>query len=192
MVEAEDQGKGGFPQSVTCLAAGQSGNCQELDKLPDPIQPYCPPIGPQLTLVACPECHSERVYRDGLRYNADSSSVQRWLCRDCGFRFSEKPLQKTSKESLNTLGALSINRQICAQIEKAKNLDSASEIKTVAGEKSRLEADVDGLGAQYMAYLEREGYVQETRYPYLIRRLSKLGANLHDPKREASDRPAEN
>ena len=128
----------------------------------------------------CPDCGSDRVYRDGLRYNAEDVSVQRWLCRTCKFRFSEKPLQKTSKESLNTLGALSINRQICAL--EAKNLDSASEIKTVAGEKSRLEADVDGLNTQYMAYLEREGYVQETRYPYLIRRLSKLGANLQDPE----------
>jgi integrase len=33
-----------------------------------------------------------------------------------------------------------------------------------------------------MAYLEREGFVQESRFPYLIRRLAKLGANLLDPE----------
>jgi hypothetical protein len=33
-----------------------------------------------------------------------------------------------------------------------------------------------------MAYLEREGYRQETRYVYLIKRLTKLGANLLHPE----------
>lgn len=37
----------------------------------------------------CPECCSERVWRDGVRYLNDGSSVQRWLCRSCGYRFSE-------------------------------------------------------------------------------------------------------
>jgi transposase-like protein len=42
----------------------------------------------------CPQCGSQRLYRDGLRYLADGTSVQRWLCRDCDYRFSEKPSQK--------------------------------------------------------------------------------------------------
>jgi integrase len=60
-------------------------------------------------------------------------------------------------------------------------LETQTEIKTVAGEKSQL-ANVEGLVAQFMAYLEREGYTQETRYAYLIRRLARLGANLLDPE----------
>jgi hypothetical protein len=69
--------------------------------------------------------------------------VQRWLCRVCGYRFSGKrplnPLQKTSKQSLNTSLALVSKRQICAL--EAKNLDSAAEIKTVAGDLERLPQD---------------------------------------------------
>jgi len=37
----------------------------------------------------CPECGSSKVWRDGLRYLSDGRAVQRWLCRSCGFRFSD-------------------------------------------------------------------------------------------------------
>jgi len=36
----------------------------------------------------CPQCHNQRVWKDGLRETA-RGSVQRWICRDCGYRFSE-------------------------------------------------------------------------------------------------------
>jgi transposase-like protein len=39
-------------------------------------------------VVKCPECGSTRVWRDGLRYLAKGGVVQRWYCRDCGYRFS--------------------------------------------------------------------------------------------------------
>jgi integrase len=58
-------------------------------------------------------------------------------------------------------------------------LTQATENKTVAGEKSQ---DVKGLVTQFMAYLEREGYCKDTRYPYWLERLAKLGANLLDPE----------
>jgi integrase len=36
----------------------------------------------------CPECGSSRLYKDGLRYTNEGPK-QRFLCRDCGYRFSE-------------------------------------------------------------------------------------------------------
>lgn len=44
---------------------------------------------PKSSSVKCPECGSEKLYKDGLRYRKDGSTVQRWLCRNCGFRFSQ-------------------------------------------------------------------------------------------------------
>ncbi|MEM1589910.1 MAG: hypothetical protein QXZ68_07725 [Candidatus Bathyarchaeia archaeon] len=38
--------------------------------------------------LCCPECSSKRLYKDGLRYLADGKTVQRYSCRDCGYRFS--------------------------------------------------------------------------------------------------------
>ena len=120
----------------------------------------------------CPNCHSKRNWKDGLR-RTSFGSIQRYNCQDCGYRFSEK----SYKDSL-----LSENSQLCAINEEAKKLDTATEIKTVAGEEKQLNADTEGLIAQYLAYLEKEGHVQETRYPYLIKRLARLGANLKDPE----------
>lgn len=41
----------------------------------------------------CPECGSERLYKDGLRYLPCGGSVQRYLCRTCGHRFSKPSKQ---------------------------------------------------------------------------------------------------
>jgi integrase len=128
----------------------------------------------------CPECSSKKLYRDGIRYLADGFSVQRWLCRDCGYRFSEKPLQTKQEWSINTSNSLESKRRICAK--KAKNLTQATEIKTVAGEIERLPQDIKGLITKYMAYLEKEGYCAETSYISFLKRLVNLGANLLDPE----------
>jgi len=50
-------------------------------KLVDGDQPHQPPM-------RCPQCRSARVWKDGARQIADRK-VQRYLCRDCAFRFSE-------------------------------------------------------------------------------------------------------
>jgi integrase len=40
-------------------------------------------------MLKCPKCGSVRLYRAGFRYLSNGKTVQRWLCRNCGFRFSE-------------------------------------------------------------------------------------------------------
>jgi hypothetical protein len=73
-------------------------------QLPDPLK------------VRCPACGSHRLYKDGLRYLSDESSIQRYLCRDCNYRFTEpgkasKPLKKISNWKINTSSTLTLNRQ---------------------------------------------------------------------------------
>jgi hypothetical protein len=71
-------------------------------KLDSPNPLAQPPIQP------CPECGSRLLYKDGLRYLRDGSSLQRWLCRKCGYRFSErKPLQKNLRWQINRASAIS-------------------------------------------------------------------------------------
>jgi integrase len=131
----------------------------------------------------CPEGSSLRLYRDGLRYLSGSENVQRWLCRDCGYRFSEKqvePLQETSKQSIIGHSAIVSNYRLSAILQQAKKLDT-TETKTIAGESPRL-TQAKGLVTQFMAYMEKEGYSEETQYPAIIKRLAKIGANLLDPE----------
>lgn len=40
----------------------------------------------------CPECNSEKIWKDGFRYPR-GIKVQRYLCRVCGYRFSEKSVK---------------------------------------------------------------------------------------------------
>jgi predicted Zn-ribbon and HTH transcriptional regulator len=125
----------------------------------------------------CPTCNSARVYRDGLRRRSSGETAQRFLCRDCGYRFSKKKLKiiktlprKNSQRALNTSVDIFKNSQLCAVKEEAKKLGTATETKNVAGEKRQ---DVRGLVTQFMVYLEREGYCKDTRYPYWLGRLAK-------------------
>ena len=61
--------------------------------------------------LQCPECLSQKLYKDGLRYLNNGAATQRWLCRDCGHRFSQKSCH--SSESLQRLSRVhtqSLNR----------------------------------------------------------------------------------
>ena len=58
-------------------------------------------------------------------------AIQRFLCRNCGFSFSEKSYKIS----------LTDNSQLCAIYDvEAKKLDYATETKTVAGEEKQLNA----------------------------------------------------
>jgi len=145
-----------------------------------------PSLEPQLL---CPECGSPRLYRDGLRYLNDSVAVQRWLCRKCGYRFSEKgpeepsgPIKEKSDWSLKGENHTHRDRQVCVALARgAKNLDAA-ETRTVAGTSLEPNADIKGIIAKYLSYLEREGHAKDITYPRILRTLWKRGANLHDPE----------
>jgi len=51
--------------------------------------------------IRCPQCTSQRVWKDGLR-KTSNGEVQRWLCRSCGFRFSESTAH--SQVKVNVFG----------------------------------------------------------------------------------------
>jgi len=50
--------------------------------------------------VRCPECGSDSLYKDGLRYT-NFRKVQRYLCRFCGYRFSQSNIKVNVAEKVN-------------------------------------------------------------------------------------------
>ncbi|MEM3880906.1 MAG: tyrosine-type recombinase/integrase [Candidatus Bathyarchaeia archaeon] len=130
-------------------------------------------------LLRCPECGSERLYRDGLRYLSSGEAVQRWLCRSCGYRFSEKRFSENSFKECQTEYA---NRQVCAILEEAKNLSNAQETRTCAGERETQQQEAKGIIVEYGFYLLKQGYAEATIQGRvkLLRRLVALGADLAD------------
>jgi len=159
--------------------------------------------------LRCPQCGSAKLWRDGIRYTG-FGQVQRYLCRNCGYRFSNpnsktfqdlvQPIyrgargstQSNSKtvskriatiqtKSLKSTSDKTLYRQICVTDAKgAKNLVAAERQKQAAGISPK--ADVKGIIAKYLAYLEREGYAKDITYPRILHTLHKRGANLYDPE----------
>jgi integrase len=114
----------------------------------------------------CPNCHSKRNWKDGIR-ETEFGTVQRLLCRDCGFRFSAK----SNIELVPSSG-----RQLRALSKDAKKLDSQAEIKTVCvGEKDSL--------IEYAWRLKKKGLGIKTieLRCYILAALQKKGANLNNP-----------
>lgn len=65
----------------------------------------------------CPECGSVRTWKDGLRYT-NTKTIQRWLCRDCGFRFSQTTAHRLVK--------LNITSQVLESSNSGKNFAERS------------------------------------------------------------------
>jgi len=83
--------------------------------------------------------------------------------------------------SLNTVVALPYNRQIC--VEETKNLDSTTEIKTVAGDKE-ITQQSRGRFIKFLSALENDGRHENSAKLYVryLERLESAGANLLDPE----------
>jgi transposase-like protein len=123
----------------------------------------------------CPECHSKRNWKDGIR-ETNFGSIQRFLCRDCCTRFSDKSNIEYRKSRRCQLSAIRT---------EAKKLDTQAETKTVcAGERSlqNVPQEARGLIAKFMAYLERQGYYEKSAYLKLLKILAKDGADLRSPE----------
>jgi predicted RNA-binding Zn-ribbon protein involved in translation (DUF1610 family) len=140
-------------------------------------------------VAKCPQCGSKKTWKDGIRETA-FGDVQRYLCRNCGYRFSEKkaelPLKVNSRQSINTCDALISEYRLNAILQEAKKLDYATETKTVAGDtKPQIEQQKrKGLIINFMLYMKKQGYRPSTikNRAELIKTLLNQGVDLNNPE----------
>jgi site-specific recombinase XerD len=163
---------------------------------PKPNRLYQPPKQPR---PPCPLCASKRIYKDGMRYLSKGATVQRWLCRDCNYRFSErnhnKPLQKSSNWHINTASALTLGCQERGESRKRRATTLQAGGTSLVMSKTRQEkaqregiattnADLKGKIVQYLWYMKKQGYAETTfqTYAKILEMLVRLGSNLNDPE----------
>jgi integrase len=140
-------------------------------------------------MPVCPDCGSERVWKDGLR-STNTGQIQRYLCRDCGYRFSEtgfnrsnepEPTQNLHRLKLNTSSSLLDNCQICVtQPTETKNLVKVEPLlKQVAGADS----ETKGKILEYAWKLKKLGLAPATIKGriYKLRQLVRAGSDLMNP-----------
>lgn len=123
----------------------------------------------------CPECDSKLLYKDGRRYLGDGSSLQRYLCRSCGHRFSsERSIIKTVDDKQG-------NSQICVSLERSKNLAAATESLTVAGDNTQ--QTVKGKLLEFGWQMQKRQLSEQTIKHRLYRLgvLVKKGVDLSNP-----------
>ncbi|MBT0160812.1 tyrosine-type recombinase/integrase [Candidatus Bathyarchaeota archaeon A05DMB-2] len=136
----------------------------------------------------CPQCGSNKLFKDGLRYLKDGSTTQRWLCRNCFYRFSEqKALQKSLRGSINSSTDLFSNRQVCDCLtEASKNLTTVETRQEQAQREGTAPNIMEQKGrmAELAWSLKKANYADETirMVNSALRTLIARGANLSDPE----------
>ena len=125
-------------------------------------------------IASCPQCHSNRLFKDGMRQLSDGSTVQRWLCRDCSYRFSD--VHNNSKTDY----IIQTSSQVCAILQDAKNLTTATEINVAGDQKQN--SDFKGLMTVYMVKAVQKGMAETT----IARNITNLewivkNTDLNDP-----------
>jgi len=146
-------------------------------------------------LKICPECGSTRTWKDGQRRNG-RDKVQRYVCRSCGFRFSDPSNKRvlvpdtagSSEENgkpIYSLNPWTGNRRVCASEVEAKNLVTVESrnIEQAAGATSTTQ-DIKGLLVTYEVKLVQRGLAERTVKDRIkrLKLLIKRGANLLEPK----------
>ena len=136
-----------------------------------------------LSPPSCPECTSQKVWKDGLR-RTRLGDVQRWLCRKCGFRFSKSSLsssegvQKVHRQILNRKIATHSSCQVC--VSEAEGMKNLATVETQTQEKA---AGATALILEYAWQAKKRGLAESTIEQRVkrLRQLVKKGANLTDP-----------
>jgi integrase len=127
-------------------------------------------------MPCCPECGSQKVWKAGFRY-IQGKPIQRYLCRECGFRFSDPEFSRKNEISgFSQTGS----RQICVTETKvAKNLVAEQKNQVLQENKNNTKSHL----VNFSWHLKKLGRSEETikTYANYVKNMAKLG-ELNDPE----------
>jgi integrase/transcription elongation factor Elf1 len=203
MVEAEVQGKASASSGIlgsnsVDIDTGHLRADVDTETPPNEPQPDVTDIIPTARKtvyrkkVQCPECSSSKVFRNGVAYSSFDVKIQRYICRSCGRRFSDRDDLKRAKQvadsylptlSLKSKGTNIENSQVCVLNEEAKNLTLETSEKINVSQKEKLKenatehiinADIDLVIADYQQYIKKEHLVGDLTLSKFVFRLKAL------------------
>jgi len=121
---------------------------------------------------ACPECGSRKIWKDGLRKLADGSRIQRYLCRECGFRFSLDDKSKIRRREYYSVDA---HQEALFLVEEAEALGRRDAGATAKPKE---------LLFNFAWWMKKQGYAESTieLRTDILRFMLKNGVNLYDPE----------
>jgi len=128
--------------------------------------------------IACPQCGSNRIFKDGLRPAHNDSIVQRWVCRDCYYRFSDGgSIQKIVPSFFKNRSGNIGECQVCDVLtEESKNLTELTRQET-----AQREATPQILEYAWKAKKRGLADISIEQRIYRLRLLTRKGADLSNP-----------
>ncbi|MEM1563713.1 MAG: tyrosine-type recombinase/integrase [Candidatus Bathyarchaeia archaeon] len=152
-------------------------------------------------MICCPQCGSPKLWRDGLRRLANGFEAQRWLCRNCGYRFTDPNFKRQNQWkippfSLNPEDGLDhscrgnnepYGRDSTARPRAVQTLATVEKQgeKRAAGATAKQESsEIHAKLLEFLWWMKKQGYKETTinSKDKRLSRLIKLGANLFDPE----------
>jgi integrase len=112
--------------------------------------------GTEASSPKCPQCKSFRTWKSGLRSNK-SQDIQRYVCRDCDYRFSNPLRVADCKEAEGSLVPIQENsHRVCAS-RRAKNLIVANDTGATGDKTNRKQITMN-----YAWWMKKQGYAEQT------------------------------
>jgi hypothetical protein len=108
----------------------------------------------------------------------DGIQIQRWLCRNCGYRFSENSLNNClTKNKCDAHG----KKVLAVEVEGA---EEKSGLNAGATEQTTQQADVKGKIIEYCFHMQKQGYSEATvrLHRTALKVLVERGSNLFAPE----------
>jgi len=128
-------------------------------------------------MLECPECGSKRLFKDGKRKLKDGSTVQRYLCRDCGYRFTDP----RTRQILKVRSGISYDEGFRSPRLK---LVEVKEEPEPGPQKRETTKDLKSLLFNFAWWMKKQGYAEQTieSRVKLLKVLANRGADLYDPE----------
>jgi len=132
-----------------------------------------------------------------LRYLSDGSTIQRYLCRNCGYRFSwpttqrQKTIKAKYLKTRATINSNECSSRALALLEQSvegamSNIEQKSEKRDAGATQpsQTSQADVKGKLVEFLWWLKKQGFSEKTIHGYveMLKLLVASGANLFEPE----------
>ena len=138
--------------------------------------------------LACPYCKSRKHWRNGFRVTPFNDKIQRWLCCNCGRRFSDpqdvekawstlEHFERVESKSIKSGDDLVTSSQICV-----------TETKNLAAEQQAIEVprktDLKSAIVNFIWHMKKANYSPDTirAYGFNLKQLVRLGVDLYNPE----------
>ena len=129
----------------------------------------------------CPGCGGTRIVKAGIRYLEEWSEVQRYLCKDCGLRFSHSVAKRYKMSRFSDPKATAVFRELkeagseeCTLLHPVQNVWAGDISQQIQSSKGKL--------VEYALWMQKQGYAEATitRRIRLFGTLVKRGVNFLD------------